>query len=166
MSEQNKHRSQNLLVTLMTAGALISFAVGGCTERSSENGTHKVTVTGQQVSLPGGIGVLLEDKQVVLIPKNTENKAQYEKRLRDINVCSKEIGYTFLSIIDPDNKMAYDAAMMKIYPRMYGRMYNMLEDPVSSWASMQMSGAELVSRYTPRDLVDAMIRESANIRTL
>ena len=173
MSDQNNMSvKKNFIVSLMAAGALLSVMVGGCApkmdkrEKSPQKSVQKSVRAPERISLPGGAGVLLKDKQVVLIPHNTENRSAYEKRLKDINSYSKEVGYTFVSIIDPENKMAYDAAMMILYPRMYGKTYNMLENPVSSWASMQIGGPEFVAKYTPADIVKAMREAKANYRTL
>ena len=52
--------------------------------------------------------------------------------------------------------MIYDAAMMDIYARKFNKMYNMLDNPVASWASMQMGGGKFVARYTPADILKAM----------
>ena len=163
MSDQNNIPvKKNFIVSLMAAGALLSMAVGGCApriekgEKAPQKTVQKVVQAPERISLPSGAGVLLQDKKVVLIPNNTENKAMYEKRLKDMNSYVKETGYELVSIIDPENKAAYDAAMMAIYPRLYGKMYNMLDNPVSSWASMQIGGAEFVARYTPGDIQKAM----------
>ena len=173
MSDQNNMPvKKNFIVSLMAAGALLSVMVGGCSpkmekkEKVPQQSVQKAVKAPERISLPGGAGVLLKDKQVVLIPHNTENRAAYEKRLNDINVYAKETGYTFVSIIDPENKIAYDAAMMTLYPKMYGKMYNMLDNPVSSWASMQIGGAEFVAKYTPADIIKAMREAKANYRTL
>jgi len=173
MSKENNIPSKkNLIISLITAGALLSVAVNGCRpntgkrEKTPQTASQKAVQAPASFTFSGGAGILLKDKQVVLIPHSFENRAAYQKRLENINSYSKEAGYTFVSIIDPDNKMAYDAAMMILYPRMYGKPYNMLDNPVSSWASMQIGGGDFVSKYTPGDISKTMREAKVNYRTL
>ena len=173
MSDQNNVPvKKNFIVSLMAAGALLSMMVGGCAPKAEKKEkapapiAQKSVQAPERISLPSGAGVLLKDKKVVLIPNNTENKDMYEKRLKDMNAYVKETGYELVTIIDPENKAAYDAAMTTLYPRMYGKMYNMLDNPISSWASMQIGGAEFVAKYTPADILKAMREAKGNYRTL
>ncbi|MDY6407272.1 MAG: hypothetical protein SPL08_01020 [Pseudomonadota bacterium] len=161
MTQQNKIKS--MLLSLAMVGAMLSGSIGGCRpkemsdERTQMSATNTVqTMKPQRISFPSGAGVLCQGKQVILIPNIYENREQYEKRLKDINAYSKETGYTFITIIDSENKMIYDAAMMEMYPRVHNKMYNMLNNPVSSWASMQIGGGNFVARYTPADILKAM----------
>ena len=145
--------------------AVASCLVGGCKPKeSAEKQADQAAITNvtaqatkpQRVSFPSGAGILCQDKQVILIPNIYENRDQYERRLKDINLYSKAAGYTFITIIDAENKMIYDTAMMEMYPRVHNKMYNMLNNPVSSWASMQIGGGRFVARYTPADILKAM----------
>ena len=156
-----KYDAKKMLLSLALAGAALSGALSGCkpvgpiAEHKAAEPTTQ-TVKPERISFPSGAGILCQDKQVILIPNIYENRDQYEKRLKDINLYSKEAGYTFISIINSENKMIYDAAMMEMYPRVHNRMYNMLNNPVSSWASMQIGGGKFVARYTPADILKAM----------
>lgn len=170
-----KQETKKMLVSLAMAGAMLSGAVSGCKpqQESEERPTNAVAtqeIAGKQkpqrISLPSGAGVLCQDKQVILIPNIYENRDQYEKRLKEMNVSYKETDYTFITIIDANNKMVYDAAMMEIYPRIHQKEYNMLNNPVSSWASMQIGGGKFVARYTPGDILNAMRAVREQGRTL
>ena len=146
------------LLMLATLGTVFSAALSGCSNRDEKPAQKAAPVVHQDnrsVSLPGGAGVLLKDKQVVLIPQYHENRAMYEKRLADMNAYTKQTGYTMVSIIDLENKAAYDTAMFQIYPIKNGKMYNMIDNPISSWASMQISGSKFVAKYTPGDIAKA-----------
>ena len=152
----------NTLLKLATVAAILSAAFVGCSDKkydkvTTTSTTHSQTKTDRQkmLSLPSGAGVLCQNNQVILIPLGNEDRPKYEKRLADINAYSQSAGYKFISIIDSENKAIYDAAMMEIYPKMHGRLYNMVYDPVSSWVSMQIGGGEIVSKYTPDDIVRA-----------
>ena len=156
-----KYNAKKMLLSLALAGATFSGALSGCKPTvpvAEQKAVAPTTQTAkpERISFPSGAGILCQDKQVILIPNIYENRDQYEKRLKDINVCSKEVGYTFISIINSENKMIYDAAMMEMYPRVHNKMYNMLNNPVSSWASMQIGGGKFVARYTPADILKAM----------
>jgi len=158
---KRKQNTKKMLLSLAMAGAMLSGMVGGCKPKeASAEKVHNAPVTEQakpqRIALPSGAGVLCQNNQVILIPNIYENRDQYERRLKEINLCSKEVGYTFITIIDPENKMIYDAAMMDIYARKFNKMYNMLDNPVASWASMQMGGGKFVARYTPADILKAM----------
>jgi len=163
---KQKENAKKRLLSLALTGAVLSAAVGGCKpkEASAEHlGPTTVTntvsqpVKPQRISLPSGAGILCQDNKVILIPNIYENREQYERRLKEINQYSKEVGYTFITIIDSENKMVYDAAMMEMYPRIHNKMYNMLDNPVSSWASMQIGGGKFVARYSPADIAQAMV---------
>ena len=166
---KQKQDVKKLLFSMAMTWAVLSSMVSGCKpkEASAERAavapvTNTVSQTvaqpekPQRISLPSGAGVLCQGKQVILIPNIYENRDQYEKRLKDINTYAKDTGYTFITIIDSENKMIYDAAMMEMYPRVHNKMYNMLNNPVSSWASMQIGGGKFVARYTPGDILKAM----------
>jgi len=156
-----KQEIKKRLLSLALTWAVFAGSFSGCSDKEQVE-PHKTPVATaevekpQRISFPSGAGVLCQDKQVILIPNIYENRDQYERRLKEINLCSKEAGYTFITIIDAENKMLYDAAMMEIYPRMHNKMYNMLNNPVSSWASMQIGGGKFVARYTPADILKAM----------
>jgi len=167
-----KQSTKKTLFSLALAASVLATVFSGCDrkEKSAPAPTPEKKVMVQEktpvqeeakpqrISLPSGAGILCQDKQVILIPNIYENRDQYEKRLKEINQYSKEAGYTFITIIDSQNKMIYDAAMMEIYPRVHKQMYNMLNNPVSSWASMQIGGGKFVARYTPADILKAMMQ--------
>ena len=177
---KQKQDVKKMLFSMAMAWAVLSSMVGGCRPKEATaqdratvspvtNTVAKVTAQSekpQRISLPSGAGVLCQDKQVILIPNIYENREQYEKRLKDINTYAKETGYTFITIIDSENKMLYDAAMMEMYPRVHNKMYNMLNNPVSSWASMQIGGGKFVARYTPADILKAMTEVRAQGRSI
>ena len=168
MSDQNSISIKKSLIVPLVA---LMAVVGGCTpeiqegQKTSQKTVQKAVRAPERISLPSGAGVLLKDKKVVLIPNNTENKDMYEKRLKDMNAYVKETGYELVTIIDPENKAAYDAAMTTLYPRMYGKMYNMLDNPISSWASLQIGGAEFATKYTPGDILKVMREVKENYKT-
>ena len=157
-----KYNTKKMLLSLALAGTVLSGALSGCkpvgpiAEHKAAAPAVQKTTKPERISFPSGAGILCQDKQVILIPNIYENRDQYERRLKDINLYSKEAGYTFISIINSENKMIYDAAMMEMYPKVHNRMYNMLNNPVSSWASMQIGGGKFVARYTPADILKAM----------
>ena len=177
---KQKQDVKKMLFSMAMMWSVLSSMVGGCKPNEAKASratvapaTNTVTQTlaepekPQRISLPSGAGVLCQGKQVILIPNIYENREQYEKRLKDINTYAKETGYTFITIIDSENKMLYDAAMMGMYPRVHNKMYNMLNNPVSSWASMQIGGGKFVARYTPADILKAMtITREQGSRTL
>ena len=158
---KQKQDIKKMLLSLAVAWAVFAGSLSGCSRKEEEKpqkapaATTEITKP-QRISFPSGAGVLCQDKQVILIPNIYENRDQYERRLKEINAYSKEAGYTFITIINSENKMLYDAAMMEMYPRVHNKMYNMLNNPVSSWASMQIGGGKFVARYTPADILKAM----------
>lgn len=160
---KHKQDIKKMLLSLAMTWSILSCFTAGCesretsAERSVVNtNTVSQTMKPQRITLPSGAGILCQNNQVILIPNIYENRDQYERRLKEINLYSKEAGYTFITIIDSENKMLYDAAMMDICARKYNKIYNMLDNPVASWASMQIGGGKFVSRYTPADILKAM----------
>lgn len=84
-----------------------------------------------------------------------ENRTMYEQRLQRMeNHSAGPAGYKVRSLLSEENKATYDA-WKTIVARQQGATYNPLFDPISSWASFQMSGAPAAATSTPNDMAKA-----------
>jgi len=152
----NKKTVSRMIIGLSVISALVGACLVKGKNQNTDIKTSMVEKGGHSLqNYPGGAGVLLKDNQIVLIPQMTENRSRYEKRLLELNKIAPLVGTnTFVTIINHENKQAYDAFMFDFCARQ-GKVYNMILNPYSSWASMQIGGGQAVEKYTPYDILKA-----------
>lgn len=153
-------KPKHIFSMLTAMSALSGLLTGGCTKAENTPTTTPAQIAHTEkgdtrLIDAAGAGIRLKDNSIILMPRMDENRTMYEQRLQRMeNHSAGPAGYKVRSLLTKENKATYDA-WKTIVARQQGTTYTPLFDPISSWASFQMSGAPAAAKSTPNDMAKA-----------